>query len=198
MVFTPCSDDIRRRMHLHTNKWTTQKISNKEEKALSVCIPLLPVLPFSVCPPWSSHPISGLQGRTGSTNKHVSFPVGSFWGTSWKADGSPVLSGQPPDGKHTDIQKAVHALSFSRLEELPVDLSLSQTICKLCPVSILYTYFTPFMCFPPFKTISEANSVQQSGFAPKVQGSSGWFLQFITSFDPTEKPNTSIPLQYMN
>lgn len=155
---------------------------------------------FSLFSPFLSFPIDpifGLQGLTGSTNKHVSFTVGTFWRTSWEADGSPVLSGQPPDGKHRDLQKAVHTLSFSRLEELPVVLSLSQTpfanfVLYLFPT--WDTYFTIFMCFPPFKTTS-ANSVQHSGFTPKVQGSSGWFLQFITSLEPID---TSIPLQYMN
>lgn len=45
---TPCSGDTRGRMQLHTNKWTTQKVSSDEEKALSVCIPLFPIFPFSV------------------------------------------------------------------------------------------------------------------------------------------------------
>lgn len=156
-----------------------------------------PFLSFPVDP---HIPSLGCKDWVGSASKPMNFLVGTFWRTSWKADGS-VLSGQPPDGKHTDLQKVLHALSFSRLQELPVVLSLSQTpfanfVLYLFPTRD--TYFTVYMCFPPFKTIFTANSVQQSGFAPKVQGSSGWFLQFITNFDLTGKPETSIPLQYMN
>lgn len=81
-------------------------------KAISVHIPLFPAFPLlSVFPCWSSRPVFGLQGLTGSTTKHVSLPVGTFWRTSWKPDGSPILSGQSPDGKHTDLQKAVHDVS---------------------------------------------------------------------------------------
>lgn len=169
------------------------KVSNDEEKTLSVCIPLFPVFSFSVFPHWPSHPVFGLQGLTGSTSKHVSFLVGTFWQTSWKADGSPVLSGQPPDGEHTDLQKAVHALSFSRLQELPVFLPLPQTpfanfVLYLLPTRD--TYFTTFMCFPSLKTISAASSVQQSGFALKVQGD---FFSLSQVLIPLENPTQAFP-----
>lgn len=111
-TITPCLKDTRRRMNPHTNRWTTQKVSNDEQKSPLSKHSCFPCFPPSFCLSQlilTSHLWAARTDRL--HNQHVSLPVGTFWRTSWKADGSPVLSGQSPDGKHADLQKAVHAVS---------------------------------------------------------------------------------------
>lgn len=77
----------------------------------------LPAHSFPCFPPFSLFsPVlltSHLQaaGADGLHQQHACRPAGTFWRTSWEADGSPVLSGHSPDGKHADLPKTVHAVS---------------------------------------------------------------------------------------
>lgn len=72
---------------------------------------------FSLLSPFSLFSLvlltSHLQaaGADGLHQRHACRPAGTFWRTSWEADGSPVLSGHSPDGKHADLPKTVHAVS---------------------------------------------------------------------------------------
>lgn len=92
---------------------------------------------------------------------------------------------------HRSPESSAHCLSASAgqksflLSNPYSRFYLCTLIVCLCPA--WNTYFTTFICFPALKPISVANSVQQSGFLPNVQGSLGWFLQFITSINPTGK-----------
>lgn len=78
-------------------------------KAPSACTPPLPALPLLSELILTSHLRAARTDRIHTQT--LSLPVGTLWRTSWKADGSPVLSGQPPDGKHTDLQKPVPVVS---------------------------------------------------------------------------------------
>lgn len=195
---TSCLKDTRRGTHPHINRRTTH--SNDDQRSPLCVHSSFPRFPPSFCLSpliFTSHLWAARTDS--STTKHTSLSVGTSWRTSWKADGSPVVSGQPPDGKHTDLQKSVHAVSQLQPARRPswclilIPDSLHTFILYFFPAQ--NTYFITFLCFPPLKSISAASSLQQSGFLPNVQGSLGQFLQFITSIDPTGKLlDTSIPL----
>lgn len=48
-TITPCLKDTRRRMHSHTNRWTTQKASNDEQKSPLCMCSSFPYFPPSFC-----------------------------------------------------------------------------------------------------------------------------------------------------
>ena len=159
-------------MHPHTNRWTTQKVSNNEQKSPLSTHSSFPCFPPSFClslliltsrlwaartdrlhnqtrEPPSRHLLTDqLEGRWFSC---------FVWAvTRWEA--------------HRYPESSAHCLSASAGQK---SFLLSYPYSRLyLHTFILYlfsawdTYFITFMCFPPLKPISAANSVPQMVFFP--------------------------------
>lgn len=125
-------------MHLHTIKWTTQKVSNDEDKALSVCIPF-PCFPLFCLSLWisTSHLWAARTGRLHKQTREVPgrhlltdqlegrwFSCFVWAATRWEA------------------HRSLESSAGSQLQQAPGAscclIPVPDSICKLCPMFIPY------------------------------------------------------------